>query len=61
MAAVGGNDPDAIHYRVPNVPASTHGLEGRFGRLKPCVHKARGFQTVAGACNFLYAVSHLCA
>ncbi|MCY3658135.1 MAG: transposase [Caldilineaceae bacterium] len=50
-----------IHGRAPDVPATTHRLEGRFGRLKPRVRRARGFPTRAGARNFLHAVTHVCA
>ncbi len=31
-----------IHCRAPDIPASTKCLEGRFGRLKPRVRRARG-------------------
>ena len=50
-----------IHCRAPDVPATTNRLEGRFGRLKPRVRRARGFPTRAGARNFLHAVTHVCA
>ena len=50
-----------IHDRAPDVPATTNRLEGRFGRLKPRVRRARGFPTRAGARNFLHAVTHVCA
>ena len=50
-----------IHCRAPDVPATTNRLEGRFGRLKPRVRRARGFPTVAGARNFLHAVTQVCA
>ena len=50
-----------IHGRAPDVPATTNRLEGRFGRLKPRVRRARGFPTRAGAHNFLHAVTRVCA
>ena len=50
-----------IHCRAPDVPATTNRLEGRFGRLKPRVRRARGFPTLAGARNFLHAVTRVCA
>ncbi len=50
-----------IHCRAPDVPATTNRLEGRFGRLKPRVRRARGFPTVAGARHFLHAVTQVCA
>ena len=49
-----------IHCRAPDVPVSTYGLAGRFGELKPRVRRARIFQTVAEARNFLQTISHIC-
>ena len=54
-------NPMRIHCRAPDGPATTNRLEGRFGRLKPRVRRARGFPTRAGACNFLHAVTRVCA
>ena len=50
-----------IHCRAPDVPATTNRREGRCGRLKPRIRRARGFPTRAGARSFLHAVTHVCA